>query len=410
MKRSDFIVALLMLVCVSGLAQPRFQYKRTIGAVGREGWHSIALPPDLYKDINRDMSDIRLYAVHEQDTAEIPYLLDVRDDELTEQTVDLPLFNKSVRNGVLYLTFELKQSQKVNYIDLKFHDLNYFGLVTMEGSDDRQQWFEVIKDQRIVSIRNGVDDYVLCTVNFPVTNYRFLRFSVQSDVPLTFDQASFQYHTVKAGSFNNIPLTWTTRQDKKTKRSFVDIRLRHYAPLSSIQVRTDSAGLFYRPMQIEYVRDSSRTDKGWIKYYQTLYDGHLTSYKANDFVFDWELVRELRMVLQDSDNGPLKIQQISAGGPEIHLISLLKPGNNFMLYGADAVSSPSYDLVHFENRIPEVTTFASLGSPEKIVFAEPDADPLFENKLWLWGLMVLMILALGFFTVKMMKQKGATSP
>src|SRR5687768_12177723 len=122
MKRSDLIAALLMLVCTSTLAQPGFHYKRTLDRIEQEAWYSTALPFDLYKDVNPELSDIRLYAVHEKDTVEIPYILDVRDDEVTEQTVDLPLFNEGFRNGVLYLTFELTHGQKVNYIDLKFHD------------------------------------------------------------------------------------------------------------------------------------------------------------------------------------------------------------------------------------------------------------------------------------------------
>lgn len=407
MKRSDALLALLMLVCAGALGQSGFHYRRGLSGVGQQGWYSMPLPADLFKDVNRDISDLRLYALHERDTMEIPYILDIRDDEVTQQTVDLPLFNKSFRNGVLYLTFESTDSQKVNYIDLTFRDLNYFGLVTLEGSDDRQRWFEIIKDQRIVSIKNGIGDYALSTVSFPLSAYRYLRFSVKSDVPLDFHSASFQYHTVKHGSYTDIPLTWKMHQDKKTKRSFVDIKLNHYVPLSSIKVETDSAGLLYRPMRIEYVRDSARTDKGWIKYYQTLYEGHLTSYKPNDFAFDWELVRDLRLVVLDSDNAPIKIHQIRAAGPQVHLISFLKPGKNVLLYGADGVGAPSYDLVHFENRIPDVAGFVSLGSPERILFPEPDGAPLFEDKIWLWGLMVFMIAGLGFFTIKMMKQKGS---
>jgi hypothetical protein len=226
---------------------------------------------------------------------------------------------------------------------------------------------------------------------------------------LNFRSASFQYRTTRPGRFDGIPLTWEMQQDKKTKRSIVDITLGGYVPLSSIRVRTDSAALFYRPMQIEYVRDSARTDKGWIKYYETVYDGHLTSYKANDFDFDWKLVRELRLTVLNSDNAPLKIYEITAQGPEIHLVSLLKPGNNFMLYGADDVGIPSYDLVHFQNNIPEIATTAVFGAPEKILFGQPGDEPLFQNKLWLWALMALMILLMGFFTVKMMKQKNAAS-
>ena len=75
--------------------------------------------------------------------------------------------------------------------------------------------------------------------------------------------------------------------------------------------------------------------------------------------------------------------------------------------GADRVGRPSYDLVHFANKIPDVAHIASLGSQEKILHPDSGTGPLFESKFWLWGLMAVMIIGLGFFTVKMMKQKSA---
>ena len=143
MKRSDLFLLLLLLSCVSALGQSNFKYRRIVSGVGQEAWYTVPLPADIYPDVNRDLSDIRLYSLHEQDTMEIPYLLDIRNDEVAQEKVDLTLFNKSFLDGVLYLTFELKENQKVNYIDLGFDVVNYVGLVTVEGSDDRRLGLEV---------------------------------------------------------------------------------------------------------------------------------------------------------------------------------------------------------------------------------------------------------------------------
>ncbi|MEX1241157.1 MAG: DUF3999 family protein [Cyclobacteriaceae bacterium] len=406
MKRSDLIFVFLVLVSGHCLAQPQFRYKRSIGGVEKEGWYVLSLPSDIFKDISGDFSDLRLYSTSDHDTLELPYLLQVRHDEVTRDTVQLPLFNKSTKNGVLYLTFELKNSQRVNYIDLQFEELNYFGYVTIEGSNDQREWFEIVKDHRIVSVRNGGGDYTLSTVSFSLTDYRYLRAAVRADVPLTFKTTSFQLNKTDKGVYRDIPLTWKMRTDRKTRTSFVDIQLSSYVPISSISVETDSAADYYRSLQIEYLRDSAQTEKRWVKYYGPLYEGHLTSFTLNEFDFKWVPAKEIRLVIRDNDNAALPIREITAAGPDVQIVSYLRPGENFLFYGADAVRSPSYDLAWFENKIPAEPMVTEIGPPQQLIADGPRASALFENKVWLWSLIGVMIVGLGFFTIKMMKARG----
>jgi hypothetical protein len=404
MKLRDFLILSMTLLCAQVQAQSQFSYKRSISGVTQDGWYDISLPPAIFRHLNNDITDFRLYQLNETDTVEIPYLRQIHVDEVIRETVLLPLFNKSYRNGVLYLMFELKNSRQVNHLDLAFAETNYFGFVSIEGSDDRKKWFEISKDQRIVSIGNNSTDYTLSAVDFPVTDYRFLRVSVRSDTPLTFRKASFAHHVTSRGAFHDIPLTWRMTTDKKSGTSFVDIDLQHYMPVNSLQVLTDSAGHYYRSFRIEYVRDSVQTEKGWLKYYGNLYEGHLTSYAPNDFTFDWTVAKELRLVIRDMDNAALAIQELSAKGPDVRVISRLQPGNNFIFYGASGLRPPSYDLAFFENKIPKQLARPQLGEEERIAEAQSLTSPLFENKIWLWGVMGVMILGLAFFTIQMMKK------
>src|SRR5688572_26057786 len=136
MKRSELIYVLLVLLSGHCVAQPQFRYKRSVSGVEKEGWYALTLPSDIFRNIADDFGDLRLYSATEEDTLEVPYVLQVRHDEVTRETVHLPLFNESRKDGALYLTFELKNSQKVNYLSLQFEEANYFGYVTIEGSND----------------------------------------------------------------------------------------------------------------------------------------------------------------------------------------------------------------------------------------------------------------------------------
>lgn len=405
MKRLNVTLIGVIFFSLSCAAQDDFHFKRNIDDVQREGWHTIALPDGIFDDLNGDFSDIRIFSISDKDTLEIPYILDVQTDVVTMTRVTLPVRNKSFADDALYLMFELDAAQPVNYLDLDFAETNYFGLVNLQGSDDRRQWFDILTDQRIVSVdKQSRDDYTLSRIDFSRTDYRFLRVRVQADVPLTFQDASFRHNKVEKGSFRSIPLTWTSREKEKGHQTIVDIRLGDYVPVSSIKVRADSMRDYYRPLRIEFVADSFKTDKGWIKSYETLYDGHLTSFRPNEFSFPWKLAREIRMVVTHFDDRAIAIRDISAVGPRVDIIAKLQPGNNFMLYGREGMRAPSYDLAYFQSNIPDSLVTAQLASAETLIVADADDNALFQNKLWLWAIMAIAIAGLGFFTIKMMRQ------
>lgn len=404
MKRLNLTLVALFFVTLSCTAQDAFRFKRKITGVEREGWHSITLPFDIFAHLNPDFSDIRLFRVNLSDSLEIPYSLDVRATAETSTIVTLPVLNQSYLDGALYLMFHLAGGQVVNYIDLDFAERNYFGHVTLQGSDNRMQWFDIIADQRIVSVnKSGGSDYKLSRIDFPRTDYRFLRARVQADVPLTFRSASFRHNEIKAGRLRDVPLMWDSRDEKKSNRTVVDIQLQDFAPVSLIDVKTDSGRDYYRPLRIEFVADSFKTDKGWVKSYETLYEGYLTSFRPNKFTFPWKLAGEMRMIISNFDDQPIGITSVSAAGPTINVVAKLAPGDNVMLYGNDGLRRPSYDLAYFQSSIPDSLASAQLGSAEALMVGRK-SEGLIQSQLWLWTVMALMITGLGFFTIKMMKR------
>lgn len=404
MKPIEITILLVVLSVTIATAQPTFRFKRSIDNVQRKGWHTMTLPDDMFRDLNRQMSDFRLFALEVSDTLEIPYLLVVKDDVVSVGAVDLPVLNKSYSDGSLYLMFALNAAHPVNHLSLDFKERNFFGQVALEGSDDRKQWFSIVEGQRIVSVDKGAEHYNLSRIDFPVIDYRFLRVRISSDVPLTFQKASFHHRMVEQGVFHTRSSTWQHHTDKKTKRTLVDISLEHYVPVSSLEIKTDSARDYYRPMRIEFVADSFKTDKGWMKSYETLYEGHLTSFRPNAFSFPWKVARDLRIVIMNHDNQPLDINAISIAGPQANIVAQLEPGNNFVLYGSGDLSIPAYDLAYFQKNIPDSLHVAKLGAVETLAVADDGTQALFENKVWLWSIMIVMIGGLGFFTLRMIRQ------
>jgi hypothetical protein len=410
MKFNKIPVLLFVSMSTLGVAQEaNFDYKRKVSDISQEGWYTITLPPDVFRHTQREFGDLRLYTIAGSDTTEVPYVLDIRNTEIQKTEITLPVINKSKKDGILFLGFELAPGQKVNQIRLAFTEPNFFGSVKIEGSPDKNDWFEIADNERVFSVNNTYEQYENGVVNFPITDYRYLRVSIKSDTPLTFSTASFLDQQVKEGTFENIPLTWKAEEDKKNKKTIVTIKLAHYRPVSNLHVQFSGTDDYYRSSEIAYVNDSTQTQKGWIKNYASIHNGYVTSYAPNSFDLGFQLTQEIRLTIYNYDNSALTISNIAVTGAAVELKSLLKPLETFLFYGDKSLYAPSYDLAHFKEKIPHTAPGLTLGPEENIAIPQENVNAIFENKVWLWVIMLTVIAVLGFFTLRMMKGKESSS-
>jgi len=77
-----------------------------------------------------------------------------------------------------------------------------------------------------------------------------------------------------------------------------------------------------------------------------------------------------------------------------------------LTYGNKKARRPNYDIARFTDKIPENLKALTLG-PEVIIAKKKvdEIQPIFENKIWLWAIMALVIGLLGWFTLRMMKEE-----
>ena len=160
-------------------------------------------------------------------------------------------------------------------------------------------------------------------------------------------------------------------------------------------------------MSVEYLADSFKTDNGWRYNYNTLTSGIFTSIEKNELTFESTRLQQVRITIENNDNAPLKLENITAKGLVYQLVGRFsEPADYFLYYDNNSISQPNYDINRFTNKIPETLTDLKLGEPvvlKKVSETETTA-PLFENKLWLWAIMLLIIGLLGYASLKMLKK------
>ncbi len=407
MKISNLIL-LNCLLSVLSFGQPAFQYKReVIPGNTTSDWQRIDLPPDIFRHLKEDFSDIRIYHIEREDTIEVPYLLKVLHATVSESSYSLPVLNQSKKEGKLFLTFEMPADKKTNFLELNFQEENYNAYATIEGADNKQEWFMVAERERILNIRTSVTQFASNAISFPTINCKYLRLSIESDKALTFNSASFKELTSVPGEQKELAHTVQPVEQNRSKQTVWTATLQHLQPVNTVSLQINTTGDYYRPVSIEALTDSISTEKGWIYNYRILTHGYVTSVQENTFSFEPTLARKIRVVISNYDSPALDIESVLILGPSV---ALFVPGSVNkrleMFYGDANMYAPQYDLVHFQNKVPDIVPTMELGSEIFIGQPKDKTAPLFENPIWLWAVMILVIGVLGFFTVKMMKAKA----
>ncbi len=406
-KKNKGIVLILVLFVYHfsfGQTNDHF-YKRQLNGINGQ-WHKILLPLDMYSKVSEDVSDVRIYGFSQNgDTSEVPYITQILESKALPKELEFSLINSAAKSDGFYFTFQMADQVLISEIMLYFVEQNYDWKVKLEGSQDLKEWFTIVDNYRILSIRNGITDYQFGKVIFPPSKYKYFRLFIKSKEKPTLQQAKV-LNTQKL----DIPLSerqnkYTITENKKEKTTTVDIILSSFVPVSEVSIYNDKKIEFYRPLELKALEDSSKLTSGeWKYHFSSIMSGTLSSLENNHLSFKNTWTKQLKCIIQNHDNAPLKIDSIRVSGPDYYLIGRFDNKNMayYLVYGDKRWHKPTYDITHFTT--PESVESLELGEEEivKIDVLAP-SPPLFENKWWLWILMVAIIIVLGGFTLKMIK-------
>lgn len=372
-------------------------------------WHSIPIPLSMYQHVNDNFTDLRIYGVtSEQDTLEAPFIVHVTKEVTLLESQPLLLLNVAHTSDAYYYTFDIPNKESINEIDLQFALQNFDWRVQLQGSEDQQEWFTVLENYRILSIRNQSTSFDFKKLSFPKSNYRYYRLKVPSDIDPQFTGAAISLISSTQGRYETYTLTQTEKiENTEMKRTEMDLTLEHPSVISSVKVNVEDSLDYYRNVVFKVRTDGVQTKNGMRYNYRTIGSGTLNSLSGNTFNLPNVETKYLRIEIQNQDNAPLTIRSIEVLGEKYELHArFTEPASYFLAYGKPFARAPQYDIVNFQDKIPNELQSLTLG-PEQLVPKESVevVSPLFENKWWLWGIMGAIVLLLGWFSIGMLKGK-----
>ncbi|GGF27232.1 hypothetical protein GCM10011339_14160 [Echinicola rosea] len=370
-------------------------------------WHQINLPDDIFGKVNQQLTDIRIYGITtQQDTIEAPYLLRSSAPKADKTAIDFNILNTSHHGQKYFYTFEVADETITDHIALKFDQHNFDWKIKLEGSHDQSEWFTLLEDYRILSIKNTSTDFQFTTLKFPAANYSFYRLTIPNNKNPNLQHAGLTRQVIEKGTYQDHQVTnMQSRHDNQSKSTHIEVKLAMAVPISQVKVNIKEDFDYYRPITISYLSDSVKTEKGWHYQYRQLASGTLNSLSGNQFSLPPTTLQQLHITIHNQDNAPLTINDVEAKGFEYSLTArFTTPADYFLVYGHTNGVKPDYDIAKFPENIPSSPKTLTL-KPAIAVQPTPDAAPLplFGNKAWLWAVMAVIIAVLGWFSLKMIK-------
>ncbi|WP_197082306.1 hypothetical protein [Pedobacter sp. BMA] len=405
MKINSFLL-LMLLFTITKAQTNKFKFRRNITGVNAN-WHKLKLPERLYKNVGLGFDDLRIFGINGKDTLEVPYLLKQKDDLISSQDVPFKQINQSTNTEGYFYTFHSPQANTINQITLNFKDQNFDWHVKLEGSNDNKEWFTILNNYRILSIKNSSTDYHFTKLDFADSKYQYYRIALKSQVqPELLSAKISKSDTIKGTSQEVKYKKFNIQNDAVQKVTIIDIPLENTVPVSFLKLKAMNSFDFYRPLKIECVTDSFKTDNGIRYNYAELYQGTFSSFEKPEYHFLNTITSGLRITIQNNDNQPLRLGDLELKGNIYEIIARFdNPALSYSLYyGNEKSTPPSYEIEKFQSKIPPDLTSAIIGDEEKNpAYSVNTTKPLFENKAWLWIVMAIIIALLGWFSFRMLK-------
>lgn len=409
MRKFKLSTFLFLLSCCVGHAQmEEYSYKREIIGV-TEQWQKITLPDDIFGKVSNDLSDIRIFGIRANcDTLEAPYILNVLSSKLYKQEIAFNTLNSSHNKNGYFFTFEVPSEEAINQMNLQFEQQNFDWSVQLQGSQNQQEWFTILNEYRILSIKNQSTDFQFTRLTFPSSKFRFFRIHINSKKKPDLNYASITAHQITDGELRDCPIKSTTISENKAgKQTEIEVDLECPMPVSLIKINVENAYDYYRPITVKFLADSVKTEQGWIYNYRSVASGLLHSLGENELSINSQIVQRLKLIVHNQDNKPLSINSIHVQG-FIHELKIRfdEPATYYLTYGNKKATYPNYDINRFTSNIPETIPAVQLGNELSIEKAKvKSTEALFKNQIWLWIIITALVLLLGWFSLGMIRRK-----
>ena len=371
------------------------------------GWQSIALKESVLGLVKSDLSDLRVYSVSDLgDTLEVPYFIKThRSSEQFEEVLSEKI-NDVTFNKDRYMTFKTSELVPINLIDLQINEINFDQKVDLEGSNDQNKWFTILKDHRVSGISNATISYRYSKLNFKTVQYAYYRLKIPNKkVNLIQSVKLLKRHKIDA-KYQNYQLKKFEVDSSQKGETLIEFEFNNFLPLERVLLVLKEDLPFYRSYQTEVLKDSIKDKGKWVYFYSKVSKGVIES-KLDSINFKVSgYGKRFRVTIFNEDNSPLKVEKVIPQGFRKDLIlKLNQPVADLqMVWGSSKLGPPKYDLEHFKSHVPNQITSLEIVSIDRIDQTNDQSEkPSVGFDVIIWLVIGAISFLMIYFSFKMLR-------
>lgn len=372
-----------------------------------KGWNRLELDDDLLFQ----MSSINTYIMVKQvnrsnDTLEVPYVIE--STKLIDSTVRIPveIVNKPTKDGKKHYTLIADSTQIISNLEFSFSNRKNLGKIKLEGSNNQKEWTRISDSLILGDRRNNHQKISSKTIYDLQKLYKFYRLSLgdtKSELESVFYEKTFSVNP-KYKKINVKNLKYRT--DKNKNRTIYRFSLNGRLPIHYIKLDVQSKFDFNRTVNVFGLVDSTVTKKEPKHNYKLIETFQLNSMDSTNYAFSFpEHYQHYKIVILNETEPPLKISSLTAYRHEYILKARFEEEGEGMLLIANVGSYPYHEVDKHKALIPSDMNEMKLGEKLKLSITKVEIEPFTADKLWLWLIMMIAVIVVGYFSLKMLKEE-----
>ena len=403
-RKSKLLAVLVVLLFSSHCtyAQSHFKYKANLLGVDSNGFYSINLKPELVAKSKPGLVDVR---IHQFNGKFVPYILPenlLRRDKKNFFIFPQVTVPSSNDTGTVYIISNTDRLT-IHELWLRLRNTAVRRTVNLSGSDNLKEWYAI--KENVSLDEAGADDQGTYEqlLQFPSSTYHYIKILVndKNKVPVKIMEAGVYYQPLKQQSFVELVQPVFSQKDSGSVTR-ITLKFKDAYQINKLHLKLTGSKFFMRRVNVYQLEGMNR---------HLIADTPVLSVKPIQELFIQARGPQIELEIYNSDNPPLKLEEVHAFQVRQSIIAYLEKGEKYELFtGNPKVSEPNYDIKFFTDsitmRLPEINT----GTLVKNAISEGKPIQKKADLTWLiWAAAIAILALLTFITFKMVREVGDRS-
>jgi hypothetical protein len=395
--KNNIVTFISFVFCVASSAQ-KFSVKASLDSVNGTGFYSVDVTPQLSSYVAKDFRDLR---IADAKGKFVPYILRTAQPAFsTNDYVELPIIkNELADSGRSVLIIQNNDSKKISMIALVLRNAAVTRMAAISGSDDMQSWFTIDEDINFQKEFITDSDKYVQAIQFPTSSYKYLKIVIGNgkNNPLNIIEAGMYVNVEQKPvvSYTTNPAPVFTQTDSTDNVSYLNVH--QHASYHFDRIRLLIKGPHFYKRDVDVITREGSSSFELISGKEAVFDLQ----DCNDGSF---LIK-----IYNGDNPVLTVDSVFTEQEDQQLVTYLESGKAYYLLMHDSSAvKPVYDLKQFKDSIPYDIPALGVVSFENLDTNQQNIEGL--SAKWIWPVIIIMLVVLGFFTVRLIKEVNNKKP